>query len=56
MLEVWARSDGSLLNGEGGGGVFIVSAQNLTVTHNLPNSVGPNGETWSDRYGSKCER
>ena len=25
-----------------GGGVYIASTQNLTVTHNLPNSVGPN--------------
>ena len=23
-----------------GGGVYIASTQNLTVTHNLPNSVG----------------
>ena len=25
-----------------GGAVYIASTQNLTVTHNLPNSVGPN--------------
>ena len=29
-------------NEEGGGWVYIASTQNLTVTHNLPISVGPN--------------
>ena len=36
-----------LLRG-GGGGIYIASTQNLTVTHNLPNSVGPDRETRSD--------
>ena len=35
-----------------GGGIYIASTQNLTVTHNLPNSVRPNHETRSDRI---CE-
>ena len=35
----------ALSDGEGGGGVYIASTQNLTVTHNLPNLVGPNSET-----------
>ena len=51
-----ARSDGSLSNGEACGWVYIASTQNLAVTHNFPNSAGPNSETQSDRYGSKCER
>ena len=33
-----------------GGGVYISSTQNLTVTHNLPISVGLNHETRSDRF------
>ena len=33
MLEVYACSDGSVSNGDGGGGVFIASTQNPTVTH-----------------------
>ena len=37
-------------------GVYIDSTQNLTVTHNLPNLVGLNHETRSDRFSSKCER
>ena len=39
-----------------GGGVYIASTENLTITHKLPNSVGPNHETQSDRFSSKCER
>ena len=39
-----------------GGGVYIASTQNLTITHNLPNSMGPSSETRSDRFSSKCER
>ena len=34
------------------GYIYIASIQNLTVTHNLPNSVGPNRETRSDRFSS----
>ena len=43
-------SDGSLHERRGGGGVYIASTQNLTITHNLPISVGPNRETQSDRF------
>ena len=39
-------------NEEGGGGVDRASTQNLTVTHNLPNSVGPNQKTRSNRFSS----
>ena len=37
-------------------GVYISSTQNLTVTHNLPNSVGPNGQTRSDRFSKPSDR
>ena len=41
MLAVYACSDGSLHEWRNGGGVYIASTKNLTVIHNLPNSVGP---------------
>ena len=35
---------------------YIASTQNLTVTHNLPISVGPNCETRSDRFSKSSDR
>ena len=46
---MYACSDGSLSNGEGGGGVYIASTQNLAIIHILPNSVRLNKETRWDR-------
>ena len=54
-LEVQVCSDGSLHESRGGGGVYIASIQNLTVTHNLPISVGPNQQTRSDRFSKQCD-
>ena len=55
-LELCMCSDGSLSRNEGGGGVYIASTQNLTVTHNLPNSVGPIQQTRLDRFSKPSDR
>ena len=43
------------MNEEEVGGVYIASTQNLTVKHNLPNSVGPIQQTRSDRFSKPSD-
>ena len=55
-LEWCVCSDGSLTERERGGGVYIASTQNPTVTHNVPILVGPNQKTRSDRNSKPSDR